>query len=100
MEFVKVKKGNIETQVNSKQLSHYKANGWVEVKVEEEPKPKTYDNYNMNQLKAIANNRNITVNVKEAKSKVVDKLIHYDKMYSQVTNKPTNQGFTDNLIIE
>lgn len=100
MEFVKVRKGKLETKVNSKQLNHYIANGWEEVKETPPPKPETYNNYNMKQLKEIAVNRKVTVNSKMRKSDIVDKLLHQDNQKSTVQNRQPNKGFTDNLIIE
>ncbi len=94
--FIKVKKSDLETSVPEHAVKRYLDNGWKVVE-EKKEKPKTYDNYNVKQLKDIAKNRNIYINSRMKKSEIIEHLIQHD---NQNASKPSNKGFTDNLIIE
>lgn len=100
MEFVKVRKGTLETSIPEKQLSHYLGFGWEIVKEEIKPKPKTYDKYNKQQLIDIAIGRKLVVKDRDKKQDIIDRLVHQDTNKSIVNNNTSNEGFTDNLIIE
>ena len=100
MDGILVKKGDIETRVRKDRLKNYLANGWVEVKKESKPKPKTYDDYTVSQLKDIAKNRNIYIKAGLRKQEIIDILLYNDNEREKVSSGPSNQGFTDNLIKE
>jgi hypothetical protein len=95
--FVKVNKGNITQDVPLHALANYINHGWKEVEEEQVKKDVTYDNYTKKQLHEIASNRNIYTTTKMNKDELIDLLIAYD---SKNANKPSNKGFTDNLIKE
>jgi len=97
--YIKVRKGSTETEIMKKNLKHYINNGWVMIEEEEKPKPKRYDNYTVKQLKSICSNRNILPHKDANKADIVSKLIIQDEQ-SNLVNKPSNKGFTDNLILE
>lgn len=100
MEFVKVRKGTLETNINVKQLKHYQDNGWEEVEAKPVETPKTYDKYTKKQLVDICRNRDILVENNDNKSDIIKKLVLQDNQKSMINNRPSNKGFTDNLIIE
>lgn len=94
-DFVKVKKGEIETNVTKKVLQHYINNGWVEVDKEPIKKDDSYNHYTKAQLTEIAKNRGLVIDSRLRKDEIIDKLL------LEETKKPTNnEGFTDNLIKE
>lgn len=97
--YIKVKKGDLVTTILKKNQKNYLANGWKVLKEEPKPKPKTYDSYTKNQLIDIAKNRNIHFSTREKKQVIIDRLIVDDEQ-SSIQGKPSNKGFTDNLIIE
>lgn len=95
--FVKVKKGDIIQDVPSHALNNYIKHGWVHVIEEPEKRDVTYDQYTKKQLHEIASNRNIYTTTKMNKDELITLLIEYD---NKNANKPSNKGFTDNLIKE
>lgn len=96
---VKVRTGTLETNILSKNLQHYLDLGWVIVEVEEKVMPKDYDDYTVAQLKSICKNRNILPHKEDKKADIINRLIKQDEQ-SSLIEKPSNKGFTDNLIIE
>jgi hypothetical protein len=94
-DFVKVKKGNLETSVTKKVLQHYINNGWVEVKEEPVTKDESYDHYTKAQLIEIAKNRGLVIDSRLRKDEIIGKLLAHE-----VKKPSTNEGFTDNLIKE
>lgn len=94
MKFVLVKKGSLETKVPERALNNYIANGWHVVE-EKEEKVVTYDDYTKKQLLEIASNRNLYTTTSMNKQEIIDILIDYDNLNA---TKPSNKGFTDNLI--
>jgi hypothetical protein len=96
---IKVFKGSVETTILKKNLKLYLTNGWSQTHVEEKPAPKTYDEYTVVQLRDIAKNRNLYFPSRVKKQGIIDRLI-VDDEHRELTTKPSNKGFTDNLIIE
>jgi response regulator RpfG family c-di-GMP phosphodiesterase len=93
-----VKKGSIETRIRADRIDTYTSKGWSLVDMKPKQKPKTYESYTMQQLKDIAKNRNLYVNSRLRKQDIIDMLLNSDNM--TVSKKPSNKGFTDNLIKE
>jgi len=90
-----VVKGQFETAVNEKDVKKYLNAGW---KLKKEPKkeqPKTYNDYTKKQLIDIGANRNILLKTTMKKKEMIERLNREDDKQPQ---KPTNKGFTDNLI--
>lgn len=96
--YIRMSKGGLETNILKKNFKHYLDNGWELVEVEEQPMPKDYDDYTMAQLRSICKNRNIIPHRTDRKVDIIGKLVKQDEQ-SNLTNKPSNKGFTDNLII-
>lgn len=95
--FVKVKKGEMETTVPAHALKNYLSKGWEEVKPTPTESDKSYDEFTVKQLREMAGNRNLYTTSRMRKSEIIDLLIEHD---NQNATKPSNKGFTDNLIIE
>ena len=93
--FINVKKGQTETSIPLHALQRYLDKGWVEVKEAPKEQDKTYDDYTVAQLKDIASNRGLYTNSRMRKSEIIDIIIDNDNLKS---TKPSNKGFTDNLI--
>ena len=96
---VKVRIGALETNILAKNLKNYLSNGWELVEVEEKVIPKDYDDYTVAQLKSICKNRNILPHKDDKKANIINRLVKQDEQ-TNLINKPSNKGFTDNLIIE
>lgn len=96
---IRIRKGALETNILAKNKKHYFDNGWELVEVEEKVIPKDYDDYTVAQLKSICKNRNILPHKTDKKADIIARLVKQDEQ-SNLIQKPTNKGFTDNLIIE
>lgn len=97
--YIKVRKGSIESQILEKNKQHYINNGWELIEEEEKELPKDYNEYTVEQLKAICKNRKILPHKTDKKIDIIARLVKQDEQ-SKLTDKPSNKGFTDNLIIE
>lgn len=91
--------GDIVTDVKKSQLKLYIDNGWELVIEKNEPLPTDYDNYTKKQLNDIAKVRGMTFEGDESKEVMVEALINLDEKIEAI-RKPTNEGFTDGLILE
>lgn len=91
----KVKKGGIVTNVTEKNLNVYLESGWELVKDEPKPQPKTYDDYTKPQLIDIGKSKRVLLKRDMRKDEMIRLL---NKKDSENKTKPTNKGFTDNLI--
>ena len=96
---IRVVKGTLETNILAKNKKHYLDNGWSLVEVEKKVMPKDYDEYTVIQLKSICKNRNILPHRDDKKADIIARLVKQDEQ-SNLIQKPSNKGFTDNLIIE
>ena len=95
---IKVSKDGLETKVGERALKSYLDNGWEVVVEDEKPMPTTYDSFTTKQLIDIGKARKIDLSglsVKEMKGA----LIGIDEKLEAV-KRPTNKGFTDNLILD
>jgi len=97
--YILVRKGAIESNIMAKNVQHYLDNGWELAEVEEKEVPKDYDDYTVEQLKSICKNRNILPHKDDKKADIIKRLVKQDEQ-SSLIEKPSNKGFTDNLIIE
>lgn len=95
--FVKVKKGDIVTNAPAHALNNYLKNGWVKLDEGKKEPIHTYDNYTKKQLLEMVKNRNLYAHSRMNKSDIIQLLIDYD---NRNASKPSNTGFTDNLIKE
>lgn len=94
---IKLKKGNLTTEVHEKLVSQYINSGWEYIVAEQRYMECPYDKYTDEQIEEIFINRGLsktTMNIEEMKMFLVD-LDMKDRM---LNNKPTNEGFTDELI--
>lgn len=98
--YITVKKGSIQTNILEKNLKKYLDSGWVAVHKEQKEKPKDYNEYTVKQLRSICNNRNIIAKSNDRKQDIIDKLLYQDEQSEMVKAKPSNKGFTDNLILD
>lgn len=95
---IKVSKDGLETRVSERVLKSYLDNGWVVVVEDEKPLPTTYDSFTPKQLFDIGKARKMDLSglsVDEMKGA----LLSVDEKFEAV-KKPTNKGFTDNLILD
>lgn len=93
-----VSKGGLETKVSERALKSYLDSGWKVVVEETKPMPTTYDSFTTKQLIDIGKARKMDLtglSVKEMKGA----LISVDEKLEAV-KRPTNEGFTDNLILD
>lgn len=95
---ITVSKDGLETKVSERALKGYLDNGWQIVVEDEKPIPTTYDSFTPKQLVDIGKARKmdldgLSVNeMKGALTSIDEKL--------EASKKPTNSGFTDNLILD
>lgn len=79
---------------NNKLLQKYLSKGWEKVEEEKPKKEKsTYENYTKKQLVDMCSNRNLIAKEYWTKKEIIEKLKKND-----VSPKPSNKGFSDNLI--
>lgn len=98
---LKVKIGDLVTKITESQLQTYLDNGWELVVSKDEPLPTNYDNYTEAQLGDIAKVRGINFDVSQhlTRDEMIKALVHIDNQ-AKLLRKPTNEGFTDGLIID
>lgn len=93
--------GDLTTKVNESQLKMYLDKGWELVVSKGATIPTDYDNYTDAQLSDIASIRGMNFEVSQqlTRSDMIKALVDLDKK-ADLLRKPTNEGFTDNLILD
>lgn len=96
---IKVKFGDITTTINDNQLDNYLSKGWQLLVERNEIKPSLYDKYTDRQLNDIAKVHNMNFDDKASRELKIKMLMDLDAK-KEVLKIPTNEGFTDGLILE
>jgi hypothetical protein len=96
---IKVKFGDVTTTINDNQLDNYLSKGWQLLVEKNEIKPSLYDKYTDRQLDDIAKVHNMNFEDKTNRQNKIKMLMDLDAK-KEVLKIPTNEGFTDGLILE
>lgn len=95
---IKVSKGGLVTKVSERALQDYLKNGWEVIVEEKVALATTYDRFTEKQLVDIGKARKMDLTGLSVEEMKVALLGIDEKL--EVMKQPTNEGFTDNLILD